>query len=401
MNDIDPKNAKVFTPIKMGNIEIRNRVIRSAAFEGMCPDGQPSDVLIEYHKKVSAGGVGMTTVAYVSVSPEGRTYAHQMWMRKEIMPRLKILTDTIHSQGAGAAVQLGHCGYFASMPVTGARPIGPSVVFNTYGLTFPKKMDENDINRIIDDFGTAAALSIEAGFDAVEVQASHGYLISQFLSPFTNRRTDKWGGSIENRMRLLLAVVRKVRQAIGPNKAMLVKLNLSDGFEGGLLLNDAVEIAKGLEKEGGVDALVLSGGFVSKVPMYIMRGDVPFKEMYEGQTSLTKKIGLLLIGRIMIKSFPFEEAYFLNDARSILKAVKIPLVLLGGLRTLSKMEEVISEGFQFVSMARPLIMEPDLINKMAKGETKSSACEPCNKCIAAMDKNGMECVLLEEKKKQI
>lgn len=378
-------------------MQLCNRVIRSAAFEGMSPGGKPSDALVDYHRQVSAGGVGMTTVAYASVSRDGLTYPHQLCLQQPgAAGDLRRLTQAVHREGAAACIQLGHAGYFASRPLTGTRPLGASRVFNAYTLTYPRKMTENDIRELVEHFGRAVAASIEAGFDAVELQFGHGYLISQFLSPYTNRRRDRWGGSLDNRLRLAVEVLRKARQASRPGFPLLIKMNLSDGFPGGLQLDEAVEVARRLESEGA-DALILSGGFVSKTPMYIMRGEVPYKEFRRGQTSLVKKIGLLLIGRLMIKRFPFEEAYFLEDARKVRQAVKLPLVLVGGLRSLSGMEAVLKEGFDFLALARPLIIEPDLIRRMEKGETSESRCEPCNKCIAEMDKAAMRCVLLDEK----
>lgn len=395
-NDSDPPR-KVFTSAAIGSLKLRNRVIRSAAFEGMCPGGVPSPALREYHAEVARGGVSMTTVAYASVSSDGLTYPHQICMDREgVVGELRKLTDAVHAEGAAASIQLGHAGYFSARPVTGVRPMGASRVFNSYTLTFPRKMTDHDIRTVVEHFGRACAQAKKAGFDAVEIQAGHGYLLSQFLSPFTNRRKDPWGGSLENRSRFVVDVMRQIRKALGDDFPVLVKMNLRDGFKGGLELEEACEIARTLEAEGA-NALILSGGFVSKTPMYIMRGDTPFKEFYQGQKSLTKKVGLLLVGRIMVKSFPFTESYFLPESRKIREAVSMPLVLVGGLRNLDAMESAIREGFEFLAMARPLIMEPDLIRRMERGEAVESKCEPCNKCVAAMDKEAMRCVLLEER----
>jgi 2,4-dienoyl-CoA reductase-like NADH-dependent reductase (Old Yellow Enzyme family) len=171
-------------------------------------------------------------------------------------------------------------------------------------------------------------------------------------------------------------------------------MNLQDGFRGGLELEEAVEVARSFEQEGA-DALVLSGGFVSKTPMYIMRGEVPYREFRRGQEGIAAKVGLVLMGRLLIKKYPFEEAYFLEDARRVRAAVKLPLVLVGGLRRLETMEAVVGEGFEFVALARPLIMEPDLVGRMEKGQATASACEPCNKCVGEMNDNriGMRCTL--------
>jgi 2,4-dienoyl-CoA reductase-like NADH-dependent reductase (Old Yellow Enzyme family) len=387
----------VFTPFRLGGLEIRNRVIRSAAFEGMSQGGLPSEGLVGYHRSVAAGGVGMTTVAYASVTPDGLTYGHQLCLTNDgVLEGLRRLTDAVHSEGAAAAIQIGHAGYFADRAVTGSRPMGASAVVNLYGLSVPRVMTGDDIARVVAAFARAAALVMEAGFDAIELQLCHGYLLSQFISPYTNRRSDRWGGSLEGRMRFPIEVVRKVRNVVGPDFPVMAKVNLRDGFRGGLEIGESIETARMLEAEG-VDALVLSGGFVSKVPMYVMRGDVPFGDFYEGQTRIVKKVGLLLLGRVMVRRFEFSEGYFLEDARKVRRAVRIPLVVVGGLRRLEMMQGVVDEGFELVSMARPLIMEPDLVGRMQRGEATASACEPCNRCIGAMDRGPATCKLLEQR----
>ncbi len=393
------KKLNVFTPFRLNELELRNRFIRSAAFEGMTSGGVPSPELTAYHRSVAAGGVGMTTVAYAAVSASARTYGHQLSMvQAGIEPGLRELTDAVHAEGAAAAIQLGHCGYFASPQVTGQRTIGPSRVFNTYGLSWPRPMTDDDMTVVAEDFARAALFSREVGFDAVELHAGHGYLISQFLSPYTNGRRDRWGGSLENRFRFAALVMRKVREVLGASYPILVKMNLRDGFRGGMELDEAVEVARRFES-AGADALILSGGFVTKCPMYVMRGDVPFDEFYEGQTSVTKKIGILVMGKWLVKEFPYRDNYFLEDSRAVRRAVSIPLVQVGGLRKLEDMESICAkEGFELLALARPLIIEPDLVARMERGETKASRCEPCNRCVGVMDKGGITCPLDEERK---
>jgi 2,4-dienoyl-CoA reductase-like NADH-dependent reductase (Old Yellow Enzyme family) len=388
--------SKTFTSTRIGPITLRNRTVRSAAFEGMCPDGEPSESLVRYHAQVAEGGVGMTTVAYTAITPGGRTFAHQMWMREAIVPALRRLTDAVHAHGAAAAIQLGDAGYMADRDVTGERPVAPSPVFNLYGLVRPRAMTIADIEALVEATGRAVALAAEAGFDAVELQAGHGYLISQFLSPYTNRRGDPYGGSLENRARLAREVVREARRVAGDRLAVVVKTNVRDGFKKGMGLEEAVEVARMLEAEGA-DALVLSGGFVSKVPMYVMRGEVPLKELMTAQKRLSRKVGLALFGKLAVRAFPWEgEAYFLEDARRIRAAVKLPLALVGGLRSLDKMESVLAEGFDLIAMARPLIREPDFVRKLERGESRVSKCEPCNLCMATMYYGEAVCPELEQ-----
>ncbi|MGE5289199.1 MAG: NADH:flavin oxidoreductase, partial [Micromonosporaceae bacterium] len=272
--------AKVFTPGALGPITLRNRVIKSATYEGMARGSVVSDALIDFHRRMAAGGVGMTTLAYVSVSSQGRTYRHQIWMRDEAIPGLRRLTEAVHAEGALVAVQLGHAGYFANKTAIGGRPVGPSRVFNPAGLAFSRAASASDLDQITEQYRSAAALAVSAGFDALEIHLGHGYLLSQFLSPFTNRRRDAHGGSIENRARFPRQVLRAVRAGLadagaGDRVAVYAKLNMDDGFARGLQLGDGVAVARMLEQDGTVDALELTGGFTSKTPMYLMRGDVP------------------------------------------------------------------------------------------------------------------------------
>jgi 2,4-dienoyl-CoA reductase-like NADH-dependent reductase (Old Yellow Enzyme family) len=375
--------ARVFQPGRIGPLELRNRTIRAAAFEGMCPGGRPSERLIAFHAELARGGVGMTTVAYASVTRTGRTFEHQLWMDDGALPGLRRLTDAVHREGAAASIQLGHGGNMADRDVNGLRCIGPSAVFNLFGLARPRAMTEPQIEELIEAFGRSVALAREAGFDAVEIQAGHGYLISQFLAPHTNRRKDRWGGSLRNRARLARRVVARAREEAAGRLAVLVKTNLRDGFPGGNDLSQNLELARMLE-QSGAHALVLSGGFVSKCPMYLMRGEVPLREMAASQDSLLRKTGLVLFGKLVVKAYPFSEAFFLQDALQVRQQVRLPLVLVGGLKTLETIEDVLSRGFDFVAMARALFREPDFVNRLQRGEARASLCEPCNMCMATM-----------------
>ena len=388
-------SGRLFTPVKLGPLELRNRTIRAAAFEGMCPDGLPSESLLRYHRSVAAGGVGMTTVAYASVTPTGRTFSHQLHMHDAAQPGLRRLTDAVHAEGAAASIQLGHCGNMADTKVNGQRPMAPSARLNLFGLALPRAMTAVDIEQLVQDFGRAVRLAREAGFDAVELQAGHGYLISQFLSPFTNRRKDQWGGSPQNRARLLLDVLEAAQREAAGRVAVVVKMNLCDGFSAGQDQEEGVEVARLLDRYGA-DALVLSGGFVSKCPMYILRGEVPLKELTAAQPELVRRMGLVLFGRLVVKAFPFEEAYFRHDALRVRQAVELPLIMVGGLRSLESMERALAEGFDALALGRPLIREPGFVARLQAGDTRPSLCEPCNKCMATMYYGEATCPELEQ-----
>jgi len=379
----------LFTGARLGPVLLRNRSIRSAAFEGMCPGNKISEDLVDYHVSVAAGGIGMTTVAYASVSVSGLSFSHQMLITREEMPAMRRLTDAIHQEGAAAAIQIGHCGLMAKRSLSG-KCLAPSGRFNLYGPTFPKTIRPDEIQSIVKDFGIAAKIVSDAGFDAVEVHAGHGYLISQFLSPYTNKRTDQYGGSFANRSRFMVEAIREVIKSVTPNVAVLVKMNLRDGFKGGMEIDESIEVARLLEKEG-VHGLVLSGGFVSKAPMYVMRGSMPVKIMAHYMNNPWMKFGTRYFGKYLMKAEPFSEAYFLEDALKIRAEVSLSLVFVGGLKSRAVIEKVLDRGFDFVQMARALINDPGFINKLRTGEIVESSCKSSNYCIAKMYSAQMTC----------
>ena len=258
--------SKLFTPVTIGPLTLRNRTIRSAAYESMCPGHRPSEMLLQYHRSVAAGGVGMTTVAYAAVTQSGLSFDRQLWMRPEIIPDLRRLTDAIHAEGAAAGIQLGHCGNMSHKNICGCLPVGASGGFNLYSPTFVRALRTSELTQLAQAYGRAINLAREAGFDSVEIHAGHGYLISQFLSPATNHRKDEYGGSLENRMRFMDMVMNEVMKAAGNDLAVFVKMNMRDGFKGGMELEESLQVAKRLE-ESGAHALVLSGGFVSRAPI--------------------------------------------------------------------------------------------------------------------------------------
>jgi 2,4-dienoyl-CoA reductase-like NADH-dependent reductase (Old Yellow Enzyme family) len=384
----------VFTPGKLGPIQLRNRAIKCGTNEGMARAGQVTDRLIEWHRAFAAGGVAMSTLAYCSVSSEGRTFGDQIWMRDEAEEGLRRFADAMHAEGTRAGIQLGHAGWFAHPRATGCRPIGPSTTFSPHSQRFSRAMSEADFDRMTREFADAARLAVRAGFDALEVHMGHGYLLSQFLSPYNNRRSDRWGGSLENRARFPRQVMRAVREAAGPSVAVYPKLNMDDGFQGGLTLDEGIEVARLFASDGSVDALQLTGGHTTRTPMYLMRGDVPLKEMIQYESDWVRKLGLVVFGRFLIRGYPFEEAFFLSKARRFKEAVDVPIMLLGGVTQMDTMNQAIAEGFGFIALGRALICEPDLMQRMASGELKGSSCNHCNQCVAEMEREGgVRCVL--------
>ena len=386
-------DSPVFTPVTIGPVTLRNRVIRSAAFENMAYGNSPSQDLYDYHTAVSRGGVGMTTLSYASVSRSGLSFDGQLWMREEIVPGLKRITDAVHAEGAKCSIQLGHCGNMTHRSTCGCKPVGASGGFNLYSPTFVRKLTVKDIDQLVEDFGNAVNLARKAGFDCVEIHAGHGYLISQFLSPFTNHRHDEYGGSLQNRMRFMQRVIRRVMEAAGDDIGVIVKMNMHDGFRGGMQEDECIQVAQELERLG-VHALVLSAGFVSKAPMEVMRGAMPLRTMAY-YTSWRKmwwlKALLFFAGRIVIPTVPYKEAYFLEYAKRFRAAVKMPLIYVGGMVSLKKMEEVIADGFDALQVGRALIRDTDFVNKLRSGEMSCSACGHSNYCIGRMYTLEMKC----------
>ncbi len=385
------KESILFTPGKIGPITLRNRTIRSAAFENMATDNSPSQMLYDYHTSVARGGVGMTTVAYASVTQSGLSFKDQLWLRKEIVQDLRKLTDAIHKEGAAASIQLGHCGNMSHRAITKCTPVSASSGFNLYSPTLYRKLSEKEIIEMAKAYGNGVRLAREAGFNCVEVHAGHGYLISQFLSPYTNKRRDNYGGDLNHRMNFMRICMNEVMEAAGSDMAVVAKTNMRDGFKSGNGIEEGIEIAKELIK-CGTHALVLSGGFVSKAPMYVMRGYMPIKTLTYYMNCWWLKYGVKMFGKMMIPSVPFEEAYFLPDALKFREAMpQANLIYVGGLVAREKIEEVLSDGFQFVQMGRALINNPSFVNDMKEERCNRCNCHHSNYCIGRMYTLEMKC----------
>lgn len=384
-------NSILFTPGKIGPLTLRNRTIRAAAYEGMCPGNAPSEQLFNYHTAVAAGGIGMTNIAYAAVTQSGLSFERQLWMRPEIIPGLRRLTDAIHKEGAAASIQLGHCGNMSHKRICGCTPVGASSGFNLYSPTLVRGLNPSELPAMAKAYGSAVNLARKAGMDAVEIHAGHGYLISQFLSPYTNHRRDEYGGSLDNRMRFMKMCMAEVMKAAGSDMAVTVKMNMRDGFKGGMEIDECLEVARTLQDECGVHALVLSGGFVSRAPMYVMRGTMPIRTLTHYMDWGYLPIGVRMVGKYMIPSVPFKEAYFLEDALKFRKALRMPLIYVGGLIARDKIEEVLNDGFEFVAMARALVNDPAFVNRMKSDEHARVDCGHSNYCVARIYTRDMVC----------
>ncbi|MDP5181868.1 NADH:flavin oxidoreductase [Blastococcus sp. BMG 814] len=384
----------VFAPAQLGPVTLRNRTIKAATYEGMSHKSLVTDRLIDFHVQHAAGGVGMTTVAYCAVAPEGRTDRHQILWRPEALPGLRKLTDAVHAEGAAISAQIGHAGPVGNPKANGAPALSPSRHFHKTTLSFTKVATRDDLARIVAAHGNAATMAAEAGFDAVEVHLGHNYLASSFLSPKLNHRTDEYGGSLENRARLALETVQAVRRAVGDRIAIIVKLNMDDGYPGGFWLDEAIVVAQWLEQSGAVDALEMTAGSSLLNPMYLFKGDAPLQE-FAGVMPEPLKTGIKLVGSRFLHSYPYRDGYLLEDAKQIRSHVKLPMILLGGITDRQIMDTAMAEGFEFVALGRALLREPDLINRIQADAGTRSLCNHNNKCMTKIY-GGTRCVLVPQ-----
>ena len=383
---------RIFQEAHIGPLTLRNRTIRSAAFESMCPGHEPSQMLYDYHTSVARGGVGMTTVAYAAVEESGLSFDRQLVMRPEIIPGLRKLTEGIHKEGAAAGIQLGHCGNMSHKEICGCIPVGASTGFNLYSPTLVRGLRRDELPALAKNFGRAVNLAREAGFDSVEIHCGHGYLIDQFLNTYFNRRRDEYGGSLENRMRFMTMCMEEVMKAAGNDMAVVAKMNMRDGLKRpGTTIEESIEIAKRLQQLG-THAIVLSGGLVSATPMYVMRGEMPIHTMTHYMDKAWLKYGVRACGKMMVPTVPYQEAFFLEDALRFRQAMPdMKFIYVGGLVAGDKINEVLSHGFEAVQMARSLLNEPDFVNRLKENPHHRCGCKHSNYCIARMYSVDMAC----------
>jgi 2,4-dienoyl-CoA reductase-like NADH-dependent reductase (Old Yellow Enzyme family) len=380
-----------YAPAQLGPVTLRNRIIKGATFEGVTRKNVVTDELVEYHRKVAAGGVGMTTVAYCAVSREGSTDGRTIVLEPKAVDGLARLVDAMHAEGAAVAAQIGHAGAVANPMATRVPAMGPSKIFSPLGMRWTKAATDGDLERIRQEYADGAARLAEAGMDAIEIHIGHGYLLSSFLSPKLNNRKDRYGGSLENRARFPREVVAAVREAAGPTVAVTAKLNMTDGVKKGFDVDESLQFAKWLEQDGHLDALALTGGSSLQNPMYLFKGDAPVEEMGAFMPKPVRPF-FKYIGPRFFHEYPFEEAYFLPLARRFREALDMPLIYLGGINRPETVQLAMDEGFQLVAMARALLREPNLISRWQSGDEHTATCIHCNKCMPSIY-TGTRCVI--------
>ncbi|MBW2411249.1 MAG: NADH:flavin oxidoreductase [Deltaproteobacteria bacterium] len=365
---------ELFEPTKINGMEIKNRLVRSATWEGMCaPDGRPTDRLINCYRDLALGGVGLIVSSYTYVRPEGKQLPGKMGIyTDDFAADFQKLTAAVHEAGGLLAVQLVHAGGQTDPNIAGRQPLAPSAIKVDQYPQEPEELTRDGIKDIIGAFGDSARRAKAWGFDAVQFHGAHGYLINQFLSPHTNLRSDEYGGSVENRTRFLLEVYHEVRETAGRDYPVMIKLTGSDNMDNGLVNEDAV-YAAGKLSEAGIDAIEISSGTSAS----------------GGKGPARTKI-----------NDPEKEAYNLDLAQQIKKAVSCPVMVVGGMRSIEVAEKAIQEGdMDYIAMARPLIREPELPNRWLQGNRGPARCISCNGCFQpGLEEGGIYCVI--EKKEQ-
>jgi 2,4-dienoyl-CoA reductase-like NADH-dependent reductase (Old Yellow Enzyme family) len=382
-----------FAPAQLGPVTLRNRVVKAATFESRSPEGLVTDDLIDYHLAVARGGVAMTTVAYLAVSPEGRTDGRQILLHDEALPGLSRLTEAVHDAGAAVAAQIGHAGPVANGRANKAQAMSASRMLSPLSLQRVRGATRADLTRVTRQYVDAARIAMRAGFDSLEIHLGHNYLLSSFLSPNLNRRKDDLGGSLTHRAAFPRQVVRAVRDTVGDAVAVTAKISMIDGVRAGLQVEESLPFAHMLQEDGALDALQLSAGSSLTNPMYLFRGEVPLRE-FASVMPLHVNLGMRVVGRRFLKAYPFEEAYLLPFARQFREALDMPLMLLGGINRRETLDLAMAEGFELVAMARALLREPDLVNQMQAGKVAEGVCIHCNRCMPTTY-NRTRCVVVE------
>ena len=367
--------ATIFEATNIKGLTIGNRLVRSATWEGMCdPDGRPTEKLCSLYKKLTEGEIGLLISGYAFVRPEGKQLTGQMGIHTDDFAKeYEKLVKTVHDAGGKIAIQIVHAGGQAIPDNSEARPVAPSAIKAVQYSTEPGELSRNEIQQIIEAFGEGACRAREYGFDAVQLHGAHGYLINQFMSPHTNLREDEYGGNIENRSRFVTEVYRKIRDKVGNDYPVMIKMNCADNMTGGLTIEDGVFIAKKLS-EAGIDAVEVSSGNIASG---IKNGPLRMK-----------------INR------PEKEAWNRSYAKQVKAAVNCPVMVVGGFRSYDVCEKVITrDGIDYITMSRPFIREPDLVSRWGKGDRTPARCVSCNRCFQpGVEEGGIYCVADKKEK---
>lgn len=387
---------KCFAPAHLNGLQLANRFIKAGTYEGMTPKGHPGAALHAFHERIARGGIGMTTIGYCATEADGRLNENMLYMHEDIRQPLTDMISGLHALGTRVAGQMGHGGGFSkNRELQRKRPLGPSFGINAlgvaYGMIFCDAMTKTDIRAMVQGYRDAAVFMKSVGFDALEIHFGHGYGLCQFMSPKTNRRRDDYGGTLHNRMRLPLEVLEAVRGAVGDTFPVVGKISLTEGVRGGLDYDDAVEIATLLDR-GGIDGIITSGGTSTMNPMIMFRGGNMMQPMLDAEKNFLMKLMIRLVGPRLFKEYPYEELYFLEQAKRIREKVRCNMIYVGGASTNESFERLMREGFDFIQLGRSLLSDPDLPLMAQKTAGYRSRCLHCNECVATIEHpQGIHC----------
>ena len=383
-----PERVKflAFEPEEVGGMIVKNRLVRSATYEHMASEGGGvTDKLVRLYGTLAGGGVGLIITGAAYVQPSGKSVPCLTGIhRDDLIPGLRKIAETVHKHGDGCkvAVQLLHCGRQSFVL---ENTMAPSAVFEPVVKKMPREMTVEEIEETVEAFAKAVGRAKEAGFDAVQLHAAHGYLLSEFLSPYTNRRTDEYGGSTGNRTRIVEDIYKRVVENVGADFPILIKMNVDDFLEGGIDLNESKKIAERLSRTGF--AAIETSGCMWEVRTRSKEelGWVPAM-LPESRTNITSKD---------------KEGYFLPYSKEIKKVIAAPLILVGGIRSLDVIEDILAKrSADFVALSRPLIRQPDLPRRWLREIGGSTAdCISCNGCVRSTMEGGVKCILKERRKR--
>ncbi|MBN1365407.1 MAG: NADH:flavin oxidoreductase [Syntrophaceae bacterium] len=389
----------VFEPASLAGIKLKNRIIRSATHEGMADEkGFPTEKLKKLYVNLAKGETGAIITGYAGIQPDGKTCLFNMIMidSDDKIPAYKEITDAVHEYGTPIVMQIAHCGRQTRSKITGLPTVAPSAMRHKfYSEDKPKELSEQAIFEIIDNFVAATVRAKQAGFDGVQLHLAHGYLLAEFLSSHSNRRKDRWGGSTENKYRIIGEIFRRAKEKVG-DYPILVKMNAYDGRRKGMQVEEAVRVAKMLEKSGCAAIEVSCGCFEDN--LYSVRGKklpaeavMKYNFKYKKIPEFIKPIAIPLAKTFMIQPKPLLK-YNLDAAVQIKKAVNIPVIVVGGINNIDDINDIIeNRKIDFVSMCRPFIIEPDIVSKFKNGTQTKSKCIMCNYCIIIIEELPLKC----------
>ncbi len=366
---------RLFEPSEIKEMKLKNRFVRSATYTALAElDGTATDRLADFMAELARGEVGLVVTGHAYVSREGQAGPRQMGIYSDAMIEgLKRVTAAVHDNGGVVAVQLAHAGK-KGIGKGAYAALGPSDVVEE-GEKKASAMTLDDIQRTVTAFGDAAERAVTSGFDAIQIHAAHGYLLSQFLSAYSNKRADDYAGTVKNRSRMLIEVYAEIRRRVGDSYPVLAKINSEDFLEGGFTVAEMLEVAHMLA-DRGLDAIEMSGG--------------------------TFESGKFIPSRKGTAKSEEREVYYREAAKAFKKKIKLPLILVGGFLSFNVAEEIVASGLaDYVALSRPLIREPRLVKRWQGGDRRKATCVSCNKCFATLaTKEALHCAVEEKERRK-